>query len=40
MSDQKIIKAIKNFDTVLFLDLLDDNWSYMNVAKARFIKKA
>jgi hypothetical protein len=39
MLEQKIITAIKNFDTALLTHLLDDDKSYMDVTKERFIKK-
>jgi hypothetical protein len=39
MLEQKIIQAIKNFDTALLAELLDDDKSYMDVTKSRFIKK-
>jgi hypothetical protein len=37
--EQKIIQAIKKFDTAILAELLDDDKSYMDVTKARFIKK-
>ena len=37
--EQKIIQAIKNFDTALLAILLDDDKSYMDVTKTKFINK-